>query len=396
MNSQLNERVQAHFSRFGGDIPTPLNSGILLSSRGFEPEVVSDEMNWVQIGNSFIRIAREAKKVNLVLEPNGVEMGLASVKFRFDRRGEVDRPISQVLGLEEDVEVDIKRSPVKVWIDGGIILEIPLKPEERRLVRIKEVIEEADSSQHGIKCLLGRKNDGRVLSINFQKTPHALVAGTTGSGKTNCLYGIILSMAFLHSRNELEIIIADQKGELATLEDLPHLAQPIATTNEEFDKLLDWLEEEAAGRKALGREYIRTNVPSLVVVIDEFQGFDSRERLAGILAQARTLGMYFVLATQNPHHKIISSAITANCDTRICFRTSNGSQSQTILEKTTGKDLQGNGDGLLRIGGEIIRFQGALVTADLDDQESDIFRLVTYLKEASNCQDPFSKGRKTE
>ena len=58
--------------------------------------------------------------------------------------------------------------------------------------------------------------------------------------------------------------------------------------------------------------------------------------------------------------------------------------------------MQGNGDGLLRIGGEIIRFQGALVTADLDDQESDIFRLVTYLKEASNCQDPFSKGRKTE
>jgi len=325
---------------------------------------------------AFVQMAQDAKGIRLKPASPSGEMGVATARLFFDRVGPVDRPIDQLQSLNSDLEVAIRRKAARVRIDEGIVLEIPLKDREREIVSVFDLIREMDEQgDRGVSLLLGRANDGNLLTIDLAHSPpHTLIAGTTGSGKTVCLWSMIAALVCLHSADEVELMVMDNKGELLQLPDLPHLVQPVACDDREAEACIDWLESELESRSTYIGSPEEKSLTRLVTIIDEFQGFRCRDRLTNLLRQGRRVKMHFVLAAQSPHHKDVSTQITSNCDTRVCFRTATGSQSHMVLEDTRGKDLLGRGDGLMKMSGRLVRFQGAFLGADADDPESDLSR----------------------
>ena len=362
----------------------PLPYGVIESKTGNLRSRIPLSVNLQEVASAFVQMARDAKGIRLKPASPSGEMGVATARLFFNRVGPVDRPIDQLQALNSDLEVAIRRKAARVRIDEGIVLEIPLKDREREIVTAFDMIREMDEQgDRGVSLLLGRADDGNLLTIDLAHSPpHTLIAGTTGSGKTVCLWSMIAALVCLHSADEVELMVMDNKGELLQLPDLPHLVQPVACDDQEAEACIDWLESELEARSTYIGTPEEKSLTRLVTIIDEFQGFRCRERLANLLRQGRRVKMHFVLATQSPHHKEVSTQITSNCDTRVCFRTATGSQSQMVLENTRGKDLLGRGDGLMKMADRLVRFQGAFLSADADDPESDLSRWRRF------CADP--------
>ena len=362
----------------------PLPYGVIESKTDNLRSRIPLSVNLQEAATAFVQMARDAKGIRLKPASPSGEMGVATARLFFDRIGPVDRPIDQLQALNSDLEVAIRRKSARVLIDEGIVLEIPLRDREREIVTAFDMIREMDElGDRGISLLLGRADDGNLLTIDLAHSPpHTLIAGTTGSGKTVCLWSMIAALVCLHSADEVELMVMDNKGELLQLPDLPHLVQPVACDDQKAEACIDWLESELEARSTYIGTPEEKSLTRLVTIIDEFQGFRCRERLANLLRQGRRVKMHFVLATQSPHHKEVSTQITSNCDTRVCFRTATGPQSQMVLENTRGKDLLGRGDGFMKMADRLVRFQGAFLGADAGDPESDLSRWRRF------CADP--------
>ena len=306
------------------------------------------------------RIADERLSIRIKGILDRSRVGDSFVHLEFERIGKASAPIRRLTDIATDLELEFNRAPILISVSGTISIDIPLPAEDRHVLTTQELYLELGGYHDGWRIPFGRYSDGDLAMFDLSQGSHALVAGSTGSGKTEFLRTIVSTIGYSCSPLEVELIIADRKGQMREFNSIPNLVQPIANTEHEFRQQLDWLSKEIEGREILATDLRDASMPKLLVVIDEIQGFEAKEGLADFLARGRSSDVIFILSTQNPHHSILPSRITCNLDTRICFRTASHSQGSMIIGGIHASKLLGSGDGLARMNGHTRRFQGAL------------------------------------
>ncbi|WP_240954190.1 DNA translocase FtsK [Solimonas marina] len=339
---------------------------------------------------------------------------------------------AQITNLSRDLARSLSVSSVRVIevIEGKSVVGIEIPNQKREMVMLREIIDSSTyrNSTSPLTLALGKDIAGNPMSGDLAKMPHLLVAGTTGSGKSVAINGMILSMLFKATADEVRFIFIDPKMlELSVYEGIPHLLTPVVTDMKDAANALRWCVAEMERRyrlmAALGvrnlaglnrkvsdaadagepiRDPLQTkpedlfdaadaapeaplleHMPHIVVVIDELAdmmmvvGKKVEELIARIAQKARAAGIHLIVATQRPSVDVITGLIKANIPSRLAFQVASRIDSRTILDEQGAETLLGHGDGLFRpIGASRLdRVHGAFV----DDHE--VHKVVAYLKQ---------------
>lgn len=339
---------------------------------------------------------------------------------------------SKVTALSKDLARSLSVISVRVVenIPGKSVIGIEIPNEHREIVYLSEVLrsEAYDKARSVMTLAMGKDIAGNPTVANLAKMPHALIAGTTGSGKSVAVNAMILSILFKAKADEVRLIMIDPKMlELSVYQGIPHLLCPVVTDMSEAANALRWCVAEMERRyrlmSALGVRGITgynkkiaeaekageplrdplfkvdpnalldeeseppeiptlNKMPFIVVVVDEFAdmimvvGKKVEELIARLAQKARAAGIHLLLATQRPSVDVITGLIKANVPTRIAFQVSSRVDSRTILDQQGAEHLLGHGDMLYLPPGSSIpqRLHGAFV----DDHE--VHNVVEFLK----------------
>jgi len=387
---------------------------------------------------------------NVVVEVVGVLPG--PVITRFELQPAAGVKVSRISGLSKDLARALSVTSVRIVevIPGKSVIGLEIPNREREMVTLRELLasKNFEKSKSLLTLAMGKDIAGAPVVADLGKMPHALVAGTTGSGKSVAINTMILSMLYKSTPAQVRMIMIDPKMlELSVYEGIPHLLTPVVTDMKEASNALRWavaemerryklmskmgvrnlagfnqLIEDAAARGETirdpmfqlvreleeGEEFpVLTTLPSIVIVIDELAdmmmivGKKVEELIARLAQKARAAGIHLILATQRPSVDVLTGLIKANVPTRISFQVSSRIDSRTILDQGGAEALLGNGDMLFLPSGTSIpiRAHGAFV----DDHE--VHRVVEFLKktapanyldeitrESSDSSDGFSMG----
>ncbi len=339
---------------------------------------------------------------------------------------------SKISNLSKDLARSLSVISVRVVevIPGKSTIGLEIPNEHREMVYLSEVLcsEAYDKSKSPLTLVLGKDISGGPVVADLAKMPHALIAGTTGSGKSVAINAMILSLLYKAKADEVRLIMVDPKMlELSVYEGIPHLLTPVVTDMKEAANALRWCVGEMERRyrlmAALGVRGIGgynkkiqdagkagesipdplwkpdptgltedepteapalTHMPYIVVVIDELAdmmmvvGKKVEELIARLAQKARAAGIHLLLATQRPSVDVITGLIKANIPTRVAFQVSSRIDSRTILDQMGAEHLLGHGDMLYLPPGTSIpqRTHGAFVSDD------EVHRVVSFLKQA--------------
>ena len=336
--------------------------------------------------------------------------------------------LSKISSLSDDIAMSLKAHKVRIIapIPGKGCVGIEVPNDDREIVFLKEII--ADDAFTGSKSkltlALGKDIEGYPVSMDLAKSPHLLIAGTTGSGKSVAVNAMITSLLYNATPDEVKLILIDPKQlEFAIYEGIPHLLLPVVTDPSKAATALHWAVQEMERRYKLMadmrvrnlhgyneklaklqekyQDYDGTPDPQaelltamdadgrpthrsmfqLVVIVDEFAdlmmvaGKEVEVSVARLAQKARAAGIHVILATQRPSVDVITGLIKANFPTRVSFRLMSGTDSRTVLDTTGAENLLGMGDMLYRPPGssELSRVHGAYV------DESEIEQIVQFV-----------------
>jgi S-DNA-T family DNA segregation ATPase FtsK/SpoIIIE len=295
-------------------------------------------------------------------------------------------------------------------------IEVP--NSKREVISLRAVIEseEFENSPSRLTISMGKDISGRIKVASLETMPHALIAGSTGSGKSVMINSLIMSILYKSTPDEVRMIMVDPKRvELGIYEGIPHLLTPVITdprkaTNAlknavlEMERRLRLLAEVGARNIDQYNKKIRNlrneprslfedddqpekeelkPLPYILILIDELadlmmlEGRNVEESVTRLAQMARAVGMHLVLATQRPSVDVITGLIKANFPSRISFRVATRVDSRTVLDVMGAEHLLGKGDMLFLPPGSsrLIRVHGAFVT------ETEINRVVDFWKE---------------
>ncbi len=340
-------------------------------------------------------------------------------------RYEIDPAIgvkgSQITNLVKDLARALSVVSIRVveTIPGKAYMALELPNPKRQVVKLSEILSsQAYADMHApLTIAMGKDISGKPVVADLARMPHALVAGTTGSGKSVAINAMILSLLYKSTPQEVRLLLVDPKMlELSVYEGIPHLLAPVVTDMRQAGSALNWCVQEMDRRyrlmSALGvrnisgynqkvRESAKagqplTNpftltpehpealeeLPFIVVFIDELAdlmmvvGKKIEELIARLAQKARAAGIHLVLATQRPSVDVITGLIKANVPTRVAFQVSSKIDSRTILDQMGAEALLGQGDMLYLPPGTGFpqRVHGAFVS----DQE--VHRVAEHLK----------------
>jgi S-DNA-T family DNA segregation ATPase FtsK/SpoIIIE len=330
---------------------------------------------------------------------------------------------AQVVNLAKDLARSLSLVSIRVveTIPGKTTMALELPNAKRQTIRLSEILgSTAYNDAHSMLTIgLGKDIVGAPVCVDLAKTPHALVAGTTGSGKSVGINAMILSLLYKAEARDVRLILIDPKMlELSVYEGIPHLLCPVVTDMKQAANALNWcvgemerryklmsklgvrqlsgynkkIDEAAAKGEKIGNPFSLTpeqpepleRLPQLVVVIDELAdlmmvvGKKIEELIARLAQKARASGIHLILATQRPSVDVITGLIKANIPTRIAFQVSSKIDSRTILDQMGAEALLGMGDMLyLSAPAQVttpMRVHGAYVSDD------EVHRVVEYLK----------------
>ena len=312
--------------------------------------------------------------------------------------------VSRIVALADDLALQLAASGVRIEapIPGKAAIGIEVPNKHVAAVSLREVLESPAFQKEAKPLLVGLGKDigGTPMMADLAKMPHLLVAGATGSGKSVCINGIILSLLFRASPEDVRLILVDPKVvELTNYNGIPHLLTPVVTEAKKAAAALHWAVQEMERRYALFadcgvREIIRyraeaekcpekEKMPYVVVIIDELADLmmaapvDVEDAICRLAQKARAAGIHLVLATQRPSVDVITGLIKANIPSRIAFSVSSQIDSRTILDMAGAEKLLGRGDMLYYPVGAAkpLRIQGAFV------KDEDIESVIAYIKE---------------
>lgn len=312
--------------------------------------------------------------------------------------------VSRIISLADDIALAMAVPHVRIEapIPGKAALGIEVPNKEVHLVHLRELLESKEfvQSPSPLSVALGRGIAGQVVVTDLAQTPHLLIAGATGAGKSVCLNTLIVSILFKSGPDTVKFVLIDPKVvELTIFNQIPHLACPVVTDAKKAAATLRWLVKEMERRyEALAaagvRDITRYNsvlklgdekggrLPYIVVVIDELADLmmvapvEVEDAICRLAQMARAAGIHLVVATQRPSVDVITGLIKANIPSRISFAVSSQVDSRTILDIAGAEKLVGRGDMLFFPVGSSkpIRLQGAY----LSDREVEA--VVEYLK----------------
>lgn len=351
----------------------------------------------------------------------------------FEFQPESGTKLSRISGLSDDIAMALRAHKVRIIapIPGKGCVGIEVPNDYRETVFLKEIL--ADKSfvdaKSKLTLALGKDIEGLPIVMDLAKSPHLLIAGTTGSGKSVSVNAMITSLLYNTTPDEVKMILIDPKQlEFAIYENVPHLLLPVVTDPAKAATALNWAVQEMERRYKLMSELKVRNlkgyneklaklvtgvrdvdtesedyVPSpteamlaqtdidgrpshremfhLVVVVDEFAdlmmvaGKEVEVAVARLAQKARAAGIHVILATQRPSVDVITGLIKANFPTRISFRLMSGTDSRTVLDTIGAENLLGMGDMLYRPPGtsSLQRVHGAFV------DEAEIEQVVDFV-----------------
>ncbi len=312
--------------------------------------------------------------------------------------------LSKIANLCDNIALRLAASSVRIVapIPGKHAVGIEVPNERRAIVSFKEIVESEvfKNAKMEVPVVLGKDITGDVQVVELTQTPHLLIAGATGSGKSVCVNSIILSILYKRSFNEVKLILIDPKiVELKLYNGIPHLLTPVITEPKRAFQALQYCICEMERRyslldamgvrdiKSFNRKIVEKNMateklPYIVVIIDEFAdliattGKELESTLARLAAMSRAVGIHLVLATQRPSIDVITGLIKANIPSRIAFMVAGKFDSRIIIDMVGAEKLLGRGDMLYSSATDAfpVRMQGAFVSED------EVERVVAHVK----------------
>ncbi len=310
---------------------------------------------------------------------------------RFELRLASGVKVNRIVNLADDIAMALASSDVRVLapIPGKSAVGIEVPNSRRELVTIGDILNSVSPKQ-GSKLLvaIGKDITGQAVLSSIGDMPHLLIAGATGSGKSVCVNGILMSLMLRARPDQVKLILIDPKRiELNLYNDIPHLLVPVVTSPKQAAVALGWAVAEMEARfqilaeakvrnidsynKVVGDQFPdREPLPYLVIVIDELADLmmvaagDVEDAICRLAQMARAVGIHLVVATQRPSADIITGLIKANITCRIAFAVSSQVDSRVVLDANGAEKLIGKGDMLFLSpnSSKAQRLQGALVT----------------------------------
>ncbi|MFC0233443.1 DNA translocase FtsK [Vagococcus entomophilus] len=337
-----------------------------------------------------------------------VRASLGPAVTKYEIQPAVGVKVSKVVSLTDDLALALAAKDIRMEapIPGKSLIGIEVPNNTVSTVSFRDIIEAQPSHPDQLlEVPLGRDISGSVISADLTKMPHMLIAGSTGSGKSVCINGIITSILMRAKPNEVKLMMIDPKMvELNVYNGIPHLLTPVVTNPRKASQALHKVVEEMEKRYELFagtgvrnitgyNEFVaRRNaeegsnqpiLPFIVVVVDELADLmmvasnEVEDAIIRLAQMARAAGIHMILATQRPSVDVITGIIKANVPSRIAFAVSSGTDSRTIIDSNGAEKLLGRGDMLFLPMGQNkpIRVQGAFIS----DQEVE--RIVASVTE---------------
>jgi S-DNA-T family DNA segregation ATPase FtsK/SpoIIIE len=309
---------------------------------------------------------------------------------RFELRLAPGIKVKKVTELANDLAYALASTDIRILapIPGKQAVGVEVPNSRRRMVRLGDIYAGRPEKTSPLVAWLGKGIDGNPVWTDLAKMPHVLVAGTTGSGKSACVNGILSSILMSASPNEVRLVLVDPKQvELNHYENVPHLLTPVVTSPRLAANVLSNLIVEMESRygimsEARCRNLVELNrhrkkkgeapLPHILCVIDELADLmmvapaEVEDSIIRLAQKSRATGIHLVLATQRPSTDIITGTIKVNIPSRIAFAVSSQTDSRVILDQGGAESLLGQGDMLFRGAGssKLQRVQGAFITED--------------------------------
>jgi S-DNA-T family DNA segregation ATPase FtsK/SpoIIIE len=308
--------------------------------------------------------------------------------------------VSRIVSLTDDLALALAAKDIRIEapIPGKSAIGIEVPNSEVAVVSLREVLEspQYQDAPGKLTVALGRDISGEPIVADLSKMPHLLVAGATGSGKSVCINGLIMSILFKAKPDEVKLMMVDPKMvELNVYNGIPHLLAPVVTDPRRASVALKKVVAEMERRYTLFAKTGSRNIemynqqsagsplPYIVVIVDELADLmmvapgEVEDAICRLAQMARAAGIHLIIATQRPSVDVITGVIKANIPSRIAFGVSSMADSRTILDMGGAEKLLGRGDMLyLPMGAsKPTRVQGAFVS------DKEVEEVVRFVKE---------------
>lgn len=366
--------------------------------------------NYTEVGaelrNNSRRLADTLRSFGVDATAGEVVHGPSVTRYEFTLDQGVK--LSKITNLADDIALALGASGVRIAPIPDKISVVGIEVPNRAVtaVRIRDVVESRTFIDHGsrVAFAIGKDIGGNNIVGDISRLPHALIAGTTGSGKSVCTNSLIISLLYKSTPDEVRFIMVDPKMvELAPYNGIPHLLIPVVTDPKKAAGALQWAVYEMMKRyKIFSEKGVKDlagfnalaqtdpdlhKLPTVVVVIDELADLmlvaakEVEESICRVAQMGRAAGMHLIIATQRPSADVITGLMKANIPSRIAFAVASSLESRIILDTTGAEKLVGKGDMLYFPLGmqKPLRVQGCFITPE------EIERVVAFVKESGEA-----------
>ncbi len=370
-------------------------------------EILDNKISSKQKSKSQTNIEERSELLEKVFADFNIKINVVNVKLGpvvtlYEILPAAGIKINTIINLADDISRSMGVGAVRIaQIFGTQYLGVEVPNDQRERVTIKELLsnENFKSTTHKIPICIGKDISGNIEVIDLSKTPHLLVAGTTGSGKSVFINTLLASILYKFSPSELRLILIDPKMlELSVYNDIAHLLTPVVTEPKKAIIALKWVCKEMERRYSMMNEEgtrslegynlkVSEKLPYIVVFIDEMAdlmmtaGKEVEHYVQRLAQMARACGIHLVMATQRPSVDIITGSIKANFPSRVSFQVASKYDSRTVLGEIGAEQLLGNGDMLMsKNGSNLIRYQSAFIS------DNEVNKLINEIKSAQKVE----------
>lgn len=390
----------------------------------FAPDKPKDQFKEKKIVRENIKILEATfASFGIKVTVERAEIGPSVTKYEV--KPAVGVRVNRISNLSDDLALALAAKDVRIEapIPGKSLIGIEVPNSDIATVSFRELWEQSQTkAENFLEIPLGKAVNGTARAFDLSKMPHLLVAGSTGSGKSVAVNGIIASILMKARPDQVKFMMVDPKMvELSVYNDIPHLLIPVVTNPRKASKALQKVVDEMENRYELfakvgvrniagfnakveefnsQSEYKQIPLPFIVVIVDELADLmmvaskEVEDAIIRLGQKARAAGIHMILATQRPSVDVISGLIKANVPSRVAFAVSSGTDSRTILDENGAEKLLGRGDMLFKPIDENhpVRLQGSFISDD------DVERIVNFIKAQADADydESFDPGEVSE